>query len=423
MTPHPLDSAPSRSSSDSNSGSDSNPEIVEPPLWEIAAAGLASLVLVLLTRPPVARWGPMESDEFDFLGWLRGDRWLPPQHTLYLSMGRLLTQAVHDPYVALLALGMFASALAMTTTWWWLRALVPPRAAALTAIVLAFAPAFWVFGAMAGNCAAIPAVGAFLLGVAVRNRRAPAIWHPYAASVVLAIGAGYRLDIGLFWIGVFVWILIQSRSRHAIAAALLFAALSAAWFGAMVAESGGWSDYRSANRDFARHMIETTSVWSQGVVNGPLRCGAKLGIGLAFLIGPGLLALPWGLRRLGRDRGLAALLAVSVAPALAFHLLIHFGTIGYVLHYAPAALAILAIGAGPSAHFAGPRWGWPDVRLAGIALAFASWFWLYPSPPNAEGWRKDFELTVGRHSRTGLQSPLMRSRASVWSLSRAKSED
>ena len=422
-TPHPLEPAPERNAPSRSILS--NPLVVEPPLWEIAAAALTSLALVLLTRPPTARWGPMESDEFDFLGWLRADRVLPPQHTLYLGLGRWLGGVVQDPYLALLTLGMLTSAAALTATWWWLRALVAPRTAALTTLTLACAPAFWIYGAMAGNCAAIPAVGATLLGIAIRGRRAPATSHPYAAAAILALGAGYRLDSGLFWTGVLVWILAQARRPHAIAAGSLFVALNAAWFVPMIVEAGGWSSYRSANRDFARHMMETTSIWSQGLVDGPLRCAVKLGIGLAFSIGLGLAMLPRGLRRISGDRAFAALLALSVAPALAFHLLIHFGTIGYALHYAPAALAALALGAEAVPRSSGQRqgWSWADWRLSGVAAAFALWFWLYPSPPNAEGWRKDFELTVGRHSRMGLQSPLIRSRASAWSLSRAGQGD
>jgi hypothetical protein len=60
-----------------------------------------------------------------------------------------------------------------------------------------------------------------------------------------------------------------------------------------------------------------------------------------------LLFVPRGLARLGRvEHGavLGLLIGLSVFPALAFHLLIHFGVPGYSFHYLPALIALICLG-------------------------------------------------------------------------------
>src|SRR4051794_31754635 len=160
----------------------------------IKALGIV-LALVLLTRLPVARAWPMESDEFGFLQQVRAYGF-PMHHTLFLALGRSLGLMAGDAYRGFIVLDMIMSALALVAAWWWLRALVSPATAAAGAVVLGCGPVFWGYGAMAGNYTATVAVGSFLLGVAYRTRMQPAAWHPSAAAVVLAFGTGYRQDIG-----------------------------------------------------------------------------------------------------------------------------------------------------------------------------------------------------------------------------------
>ena len=143
-------------------------------------------------------------------------------HTLFMTLGRVLGLVCGDPYRGFIVLDMLTSAGAIVSVWWMLRAIVRPATAAAAAILLGVGPVFWGYGAMAGNYTAIVLVGSFLLGVAYRGRSCPRGWHPFAAAVVLAIGTGYRQDIGTFWLPVFGVILWQHRWKRAIAAGLLF---------------------------------------------------------------------------------------------------------------------------------------------------------------------------------------------------------
>ena len=321
----------------------------------INALGIA-LALVLLTRLPVARAWPMDSDEFGFVEQIRAHGF-PMHHTLFLALGRSLGLMAGDAYRGFIVLDIIMSALALVSAWWWLRALVSPPTAAAGAVVLGCGPVFWGYGAMAGNYTAIVAVGSFLLGVAYRTRRDPAAWHPIAAAVVLAFGTGYRQDIGTFWLPVFVVILWQHRWKRAILAGAVFTVLNLAWLLPMLHDVGGWTRYRAVSAEFAYNAGYLNSVWNLGLVDAPVRYAVKLGMALLWTLGPCLLFVPRGLSRIERQENggfLACLLALSVIPAIGSHLLVHFGVPGYAFHYVPALLALAVMGIGRASSDAAP---------------------------------------------------------------------
>jgi hypothetical protein len=370
----------------------------------IASALAISLAFVAMTRWPVARAAPLESDEFGYLAAIRA-HWLPIHHTLFLASARALGAVVGDAYRGFIVLDMVVSALALTSVWWWLRALVRPATAAAATLALAVAPVFWSYGAMAGTYPAIVLVGSFLLGVAVRTWDAPRPWHPIAASAVLAWGTAYRQDIGTLWLPVFLVILWAHRWRRALGAAALFAALNLAWFVPMLLDVGGWARYRQASAEFAHSAGYLNSAWSLGLIDAPLRYAVKLTMALLWTLGPGLLAAPRGLARLWREPGgrpIAALLALSVAPALGSHLLVHFGVAGYAFHDVPALMALLALGIGRTPDLGGDRSG--PRRLVALSAVLAAAFWFYPTDFARPGLRGSFDLAFARHTRIGLRS-------------------
>ena len=257
--------------------------------------------------------------------------------------------------------------------------LVAPPTAAAGALVMAAAPVFWGYGAMAGNYTAILAVGAFLLGVAYRTWSSPKPWHPVVAAVVLALGTGYRQDIGTLWLPVFLVILWKHRWRPAVLAVLVFTVLNLAWLLAMLHEAGGLSRYRAQTAEFAYHAGYLNSVWNLGLVDAPLRYAVKLCMALLWTLGPCLLFVPRGILRLrGRENGgfLIFMLFLSVIPAFASHMLVHFGVPGYAFHYVPALLALCVLGIGAidreSTRAAGPlefsgSFGTAPWRLVAVA--------------------------------------------------------
>ena len=275
----------------------------KPRVPTIIAAVSCALALVVLTRWPVARTVPLETDEFGFLEDV-AVQWFPMHHTLFKTLARGLGLLAGDFYRGFIVLDMIASALAMASAWWWLRALVRPAVAAAAALMLGVGPVFWGYGAIAGNYTAIIVVGSFLLGIAVRGRHEPEPWQPFAAAAVLAGGTGYRPDIGLFWLPVFLVILWQHRWRRAVLAGIVFGVLNLAWSGAMIVEAGGWERYREATAQFAHNAGALNSYWNLGFIDGPVRYAVKMGMALVWTLGPALLVrapgrgpAPWPRRR------------------------------------------------------------------------------------------------------------------------------
>lgn len=373
---------------------------VEPRGWTIVAALAVALAFVALTRWPVARTEATDFDEVGYLEMIRGAAF-PMHHTLFLAAARALGVAVGDAYRGFILLDMLVSALALVAAWWWLRAVVGPATAATVSLILGVGPVFWSYGAMAANYTAIPLVGSILLGIAWRGLSAPRPWHPYAAAAVLALGAGYRSDLGTLWLPVLLVIFWQHRGIAAAQAALLLATLSLAWIVPMLRDAGGWALYRAESARFAHNAGYLNSVWHLGWIDATARYAVKIALALAWTLGPALLVLPRGLRRLG-GFGPSALLALSVLPALAMHLTVHFGVPGYAFHYLPALLAILALGLSRTP---------ADDRVAaarGLVLAaiLAATFWFYPVDfERPGGLHRDFDLAIARYSRDGLRTP------------------
>ncbi len=376
------------------------------------ALGLAT-VFILATRGPIARSSVFDFDEIGYLEALRS-HWLPSSHTLFLAAARGFGVLVGDAYRGFLVLSQFVSVLALVATWWWLRALVRPATAAVATLLLAVSPLFWSYGGLAASSYnAILLVGALLLGIAWRTYHDARPWHAYVAAVVLAVGAGYRSDIGMLWAPLFGWILWRQGWARAIRAGMLAGALTLAWFVPMLHDVGGWSAYRAVNGRFAHSAGYLNSVWNLGLIDATVRYAAKLGMALVLTLGVALLLVPRGLNRLARrERGgvLGALLALSVAPALFLHLLVHFGVPGYAFHYVPALLALIALGGCRDEDAPAPAVGrFPalvaaHLRLVLAGAVLAAFFLFYPTRYDRQGLRGDFDLAFARYTRAGLRT-------------------
>jgi hypothetical protein len=378
-----------------------------------------AILFVILTRLPVARPAPFEWDEFGYLG-QTAVYWFPMHHTLFMTFGRLMGLVAATPYQGFIWLDVFCSAVALVAAWWWLRAIVPPVVAAAAALVLGVAPVFWGYGAMAGNYTAIVLVGSLLLGIACRSLSRPVAWHPFAAATALAIGNGYRSDLGTLWLPVFAVILWQHRWKRAFWACCVFAVVNLAWFVPMLHDVGGWARYRAASSEFAYQAGYLSSVWNLGLIDGPARNAVKFAMALLWTLGPALLFVPRGamtLRRLEHGTALGLLMLVSVVPALASHLLVQFGVQGWCFHYVPALLGLVALGAAgtPFRDLREPLANdrsvvRRDLRAAGrlgvVAIVLAGVFWCYPTDYDAPEMRGSFDLAFGRFTRIGLRTPM-----------------
>lgn len=400
--------------------------------------GLAvAMVFVVATRLPVARTTALEWDDSEYVK-QTAVFWFPMHHTLFLTFGRIAGLVAATQYQGFVWLDMITSAAALVAAWWWLRALVPPAIAAAAALLLGVGPVFWGYGAMAGNYTAIVLVGSLLLGIVYRGLSCKEAWHPLAAAVVLAIGNGYRSDLGTLWLPVFAVILWQHRWKRAFWAGCLFVIINLAWFLPMLHEVGGWARYRQASAEFAYQAGYLSSVWHLGIIDSPVRNALKITMALVWTLGPGLLFVPRGikaLRQVDHGKALGLLMLLSVVPALTSHLLVQFGVQGWCFHYVPALLGLLALGA-PRVKFGGVSGairrllGRPGAELTteigalqglgraawlgAVATILAALFWFYPTNYSSPGFRGSFDLAFCRFTRVGLRMPMPAQAPRYW---------
>ena len=124
--------------------------------------------------------------------------------------------------------------------------------------------------------------------------------------------------------------------------------LIAAWYVPMIWLSGGWQTYQSSSSDYFLFFLRATSGFGKLLLavleNTRTLVGyAYNGLGLALLpllyIAGRFFAPP----RLVSDTR-AQVLALWLAPPLAFYLLIHIGNPGYLLSFLPALCLLTAHG-------------------------------------------------------------------------------
>ena len=144
-------------------------------------------------------------------------RWFPMHHTLFKTLARLLGLILGDFYRGFILLDMITSALALVSLWWWLRALVPSGAGGGRGPDAGRRPDFWGYGAVAGNYTAIVARRVVLDGGGDPRPSPTDALASLRGGGRPRLGTGYRADIGLFWLPVFMVILWQHRWKRAIA--------------------------------------------------------------------------------------------------------------------------------------------------------------------------------------------------------------
>ncbi len=406
----------------------SSSRIVEPSKRDVVSALVIALAFVLITRLPVARAVPIESDEFGYLEIVR-NHWFPIHHTLFLTLGRLCGLIVGNPYRGFILLDIVMSGLALAATWWWLRAIASPKVAAAATLLLGVGPIFWGYGAIAATYPVVIVAASLLLGIALRTWREPKPWHPYSASLVFAFGSGYRSDFPLFLVPVFGVILWKHRWKRGGQAALVCAALTLIWAVPMFLEAGSWNRYEETNTKFAHNAGLLNSVWNLGMLDGAVRYSIKLAMALVWTLGPALLFVPRGIVRLRRSddsRLLAILLAISILPALATHLLLHFGSSGYAFYYIPALLALIVLGIGPASSGLVADTDAENrkaIRLLGIAGSLALVFWFYPTNYDRPGWLGNHDLAFARYTRAGLSLPMEGHQVAYWRTANSRIPD
>ncbi len=103
---------------------------------------------------------------------------------------------------------------------------------------------------------------------------------------MLALGTGYRHDVGTLWLPVLFVILWPHRWARAAAALAVFTVLNLTWIGLMLHEAGGWASYRKSTAEFAHQAGYLNSVWNLGLVDASVRYARQADDGPALDVRP-----------------------------------------------------------------------------------------------------------------------------------------
>jgi hypothetical protein len=280
----------------------------------------------------------------------------PPGYPVFVAMGRVAQLVIPDANTALVSVAMLLSAGAVAALFLLGRALFGRTTGIIAALYLLFSVTFWTNGAVA---LAYPSLALFTTLVALfawqcrRAGRAVPLWAPLALSAAYAIGGGFRPDLLLFLLPLWVYAHWRLPLRTILLSGAVVCAIVLAWFIPTIALSGGWSGYWAVFRAYTSDdVLKRYSAAENGpralIVN--IRDTAKYtGYALYALALPVAGAVVWLLSRLrtvrrGRmaTRPYIWLFTLWMTPMLLFYCWVHIGDPGYVFTFVPALLLIAA---------------------------------------------------------------------------------
>ncbi len=315
------------------------------------AAALAAITLV--TRVPLRSTQLFAWDSANFalalqhynVAWHQPQ---PPGYILYVAAARLVHFVVADANAAYVWLSVVASVGAV-----WCTVLVGGRlfgtaTGVLGGLVLATSSLFWGQGVVAYPYAFLALFSPLIVLLALRNRSGGRDTTLVSAAL-LAIAGGFRPELVPFLLPLWLWGAWRRPRWRWLAGLGLLAVLITAWYVPMIWLSGGWQTYQSASSGYFLFFLRATSGFGKLLLavlenTRTLVSYAYNGMGLALLpllyIAGRFFAPP----RLVSDTR-AQVLALWLAPPLAFYLLIHIGNPGYLLSFLPALCLLTAHGA------------------------------------------------------------------------------
>ena len=326
-----------------------------------ALIAAAFALLTILTRVPFRSHRVFNWDAVNFVLALhdydvRLHHPQPPGYPVFVAMGRVVQLVIPDANSALVAVAMLLSAGAIAALYLLGRTLFGQAAGIIAALYLLFSVTFWTNGAVA---LAYPSLALFTTLVALfawrchQQGRAVAIWLPFALSIAYAIGGGFRPDLLLFLLPLWLFGYWRLPMRTIIASGICVCMIVLLWFVPTIALSGGWSGYWKVFRAYTSNdVLKRYSVAENGLraLTVNVRDTAKYtGYALYALALPVAGAAIWLLTQWrqaweGRtaSRPYVVLFILWMAPMLLFYSWVHIGDPGYVFTFVPALLLLAA---------------------------------------------------------------------------------
>lgn len=274
----------------------------------------------------------------------------PPGYPVFVGLGRAVQLVVPDANAALVTVAMLLSAGAVAALYWLGRALFGRMTGIVAALYLLVSVTFWTNGAVALAYPSLACFGTLVALLAWRcNQEGRSVpqWAPLALSAAYAIGGGFRPDLLLFLLPLWIFGHWRQPLTRIFLSGALVAVIVLAWFVPTVALSGGWTGYWNVFRAYTNDDVLKRYAVAE---NGPrallvnIRDTAKYtGYALYALALPVTGAAVWLLAQWRRWRNpLVLLFALWMTPMLLFYAWLHIGDPGYVFTFVPAVLLIAA---------------------------------------------------------------------------------
>jgi hypothetical protein len=273
----------------------------------------------------------------------------PPGYFLYIMMGRLLNNIIHDANASLVSISIIFSGLLVAVIYLFAEEMYDRRTA-FAASVLAFSsPLLWFYGEVASPYvpgAFFSALIAYLCWRMIRTGERRFLW---ISAFVLALAGGIRQSTFVFMIPLWLYCIRKYPLRHIAAAGAILGIGIASWFVPMTIAAGGYVQYRAAVKELWDFAIAPHTFMHAGL-QAPIRYAQTVALAALLCTGLSLMFVPLcaiaRIRRIKRDIlcKKSLFLVLWGMPAVLYFVLviINPGNPAIGIIFAPALIIVIA---------------------------------------------------------------------------------
>jgi hypothetical protein len=270
----------------------------------------------------------------------------PPGYIFYVGTAALAKLLGLDSDHALVAVSVVASGIAAAAVYLLCRRFAGRRLSLALAIAFAADPLVWLHGEVAMPYMLLAPISAGL-ALAFRDARGATVRRVVVTSFVFGAVGGFRQDLLLFLVPLWLWTLWPAAGATRLRAAVAFAAGCLLWFLPSALLSDGFVAYVTRAIGQLTGVSGVSANAERSLALNVVLVGDSLfWAGLLLTVGLLILGLSRGLAWLRGQRlpddGEAAFFALWLVPALLFYLIVHIGEWGFVLSIVPGIYVLLA---------------------------------------------------------------------------------
>jgi len=316
----------------------------------------------------------------------------PPGYPLFVAEARLVHSLVGTPERTFAVLKILISSIAVVLIFLLGARMFSTPVGVAAAALLFCNPVFWHSGLTSSlrlHLALVSLLGAYCCWRALCGEDR----FSYGAGLAIGLGSGFRPELALFLVPLWIWTLSRYRRPWFLFSnTLLLLAGGAAWFLPLLIAYGGWGQMLNSYHVYLMEQSQSALVLlGDPVVEWRRMVGSTL-----LWNGLGTFTWVWALAVVWRNRSQfaqwqrqAIFLAVWLLPAFLFHMSVHIGAPGHALVSIPAlclagGLCIVEAQQVLTAKRPEPsRWFKPVLALA-LAANVLLFYWPYHQPQRKE---------------------------------------